>query len=73
MRVILVSSLVVRRGRFFTNRISNINAILHELCHQNDFIFISNSNINFSHLEDGLHLTDEGLDILKENYLKALY
>ena len=41
VRVILVSSLVVRRGRFFTSRISNINAILHELCHQNDFIFIS--------------------------------
>ena len=73
VRKIFISSLISRRGRFFNDRISNINSILHEICHQNDFIFISNCNINFSHLEDSLHLTDEGSSVLNENFLQALY
>ena len=73
VRIVLVSSLIVRRGKFWNRRVSNINSILNELCHQNNFIFINNQNINLSHLEDGLHLTDEGLSILKDNFLRALY
>ena len=73
VRKIFISSLIVRRGRFFNERITNINSLLHEICHQNDFIYISHCNINFSHLEDALHLTDEGLSVLSENFLQALY
>ena len=73
VRKIFISSLIERRGRFFNEKISNINSILYQICHQNDFIFINNCNLNSSHLQDGLHLTDEGLSILNENFLQALY
>ena len=73
VRKVLISSLIFRKSRFFNTRISNINKILYDLCHQNGFIFIDNTNIDSSYLKDGLHLNFDGNDLLKQNFLQALY
>ena len=72
---IIISSIIVRRGHYYQQRINNINKILEFECRILGFVFINNSNISLSHLnhQDGLHLNDEGTKIFKSNILKMLF
>ena len=55
----------------FTNQIDRTNKLLNKLCKENDFIYISNSNITPSYLsEDGSHLNDIGNFKLGDNFFK---
>ena len=49
--------------------------MLYDLCKQNDFIYIDNDNITSEYLfaGDGLHLTDDGTRLLKQNFMQAIY
>ena len=68
---VFISSITIRRGAYYQNRIKVINRLLKEGCVANGFYFIDNSNI-LDHHTDGLHLTDEGSSILKNNIINML-
>ena len=55
------------------NKINAINGLLRNATREMNFIFIDNSNIkNHSHLWDNVHLNNEGLNILRNNFVGAL-
>jgi hypothetical protein len=67
---IFISSVLLRRQFYQQQRCRDLNAFLRDLCVVNNFIFIDNANISVEHLfTDGVHLTDQGSQILCDNYL----
>ena len=69
---VFISGIIFRRGAYYNNRRRNINNILRDNCLEHGFIYIDNDNILESHT-DGLHLLDEGTNILINNIIKALF
>ena len=54
-------------------KIMNINSKLKDLCMENGYDFIDNTNIGFRHLaRDKLHINKEGRRILAFNFLNHL-
>ena len=54
-----------------SNQINRTNELLNRLCKENDFIYISNSNITpLHHSKDGIHLNDIGTFELGDNFVK---
>ena len=67
---IFISSVLLRRQFYQQQRCRDLNAFLRDLCVVHNFIFIDNANISVEHLfTDGVHLTDQGSQILCDNYL----
>ena len=67
---ILISSVLPRRAQYMQIRCRELNEILMEECKLHGFIYIDNSNIDTKHLHhDGVHLSNEGSDLLANNYL----
>ena len=53
--------------------IGQINEVIKELCHKNNFVFIDYQNITSSDLwVDGIHLTDSGKSILARDFAEKL-
>ena len=70
---IFISSVLLRRQFYQQQRCRDLNAFLRDLCVVHNFIFIDNANISVEHLfTDGVHLTDQGSQILCDNYLLYL-
>lgn len=70
---ILISSVPTRRAQYMQVRCNELNRILEEQCKTHGFIFIDNSNIGTSCLQnDGVHLLNEGSAVLARNYLFSL-
>ena len=70
---IFIAEVPVRLKSYIQERCHSLNALLKELCEQHDFTFLDNSNITTAHLyQDGVHLNNEGSDILANNYLSYL-
>ena len=69
---IFVGGVTVRSKQFTKERLQVLNTALQSLCKFHNFIFIDNSDIKVHHLYDGVHLNNEGISILADNYLKAL-
>ena len=67
---IFISSLPIRKH--YVEKVRSINTLLEKLCHKGGFIFICNKNINLDHLYDGLHLNNDGLEILSSNFVNAI-
>ena len=56
------SSVLCRNDVILSNQINRTNELLNKLCKENDFNYISNSNITPSHYsKDGIRLNDIGL------------
>ena len=67
---IFIGGVMPRRQQYTFNRCMDLNNILKNECLLHGFIFINNSNILPEHLYfDGIHLNNEGSDVLARNYL----
>ena len=71
---VFIAGITVRKWDYTWERCRLLNRLLRDLCQQNQFVFIDNSNINYvDHLSDGVHLNDVGTKILANNYLGCMY
>ena len=78
---ICISALLPIRGRKYQQTIRNINYRIENLCKQEGFDFITNSNIIFTestpvdegfYYRDGLHLNGAGRQVLMDNFISYL-
>ena len=69
---ICIGSVTPRKQHYTIHRRKELNDHLQQMCKVHKFIYIDNSEIGTEHLYDGVHLTDEGSNILRDNYLDAL-
>ena len=71
---VFIAGVTVRKWAYTWDRCRLLNGKLRALCRENNFIFIDNTNINYvDHLEDDVHLNDEGSKMLANNYLGCMY
>ena len=70
---VFISSITCRRNNEETKKVKEVNDFLRELCVGENFYFINNDFIKMEHLwKDGLHLLDEGTNILANNFINSL-
>ena len=69
---IFVGGVTTRRNEDDKGKIEELNSCLQGLCKLHNFIFIDNSNIEDDHLYDGVHLKEDGVTLLANNYLSVL-
>ena len=70
VKEVFIPSVLCRKEVILSSRIDRTNELLNKLCKENDFNYISNSNITPSHLsKDGIHLNDIGTFKLGDNLL----
>jgi len=78
---VCISALLPIRGHKYQQTISHINYRIENLCKQEGFDFITNSNIIFSeptpvdeglYYRDGLHLNGAGRQVLMDNFISYL-
>ena len=70
MKEVFISSVLCWNEVILSNEIDRTSKLLTKLCKENDFIYISNSNITPQHLsKDGIHLNDIGTFKLGDNLL----
>ena len=69
-----VSSLFVREDRYVNECVWSTNELLRELCLKEGFGYIDQDEIKLEHISkwDGLHLDQQGSDILKTNILLSI-
>ena len=68
---VFISSILVKRIIRLNSVIRKINDELEELCKKYNFYYISNDEIGRSFLsDDGVHLSEKGMDILAGNFVK---
>ena len=69
---IIISPLVVTEN-IDLNLLARVNASLCNMCRENSFCFIDNSNISVGNLfKDKLHLLDSGNTILANNFIYCI-
>ena len=69
---VFVSGVTIN-NRLSVDVVKSVNNKIIEMCNENNFTFIDNSNISKSHIyEDGLHLADNGRSVLVENFTREL-
>ena len=74
VETVFIAGVTVRKWEYTWERCRLLNAKLRELCQENNFIFIDNSNINYvDHLDDEVHLNNDGSKILANNYLGCMH
>ena len=70
VKSVFIGGVPIRKKRYVQDRCHELNAQLEAMCVEHGFIFIDNSNITTDHLyQDGVHLSNEGSDLLANNYL----
>ena len=70
---IFISSLIIQNKFKSAKLIGEINIVLRQLCEEYNFKYIDNINILKCDLwEDGLHLLDDGLTKLGNNFINAI-
>ena len=67
-----ISSILVTRNTDANNRAKVINEFLKAMCLDNDFVFICNDDLLTSNLYDYVHLNNDGLNKLVNNYINVL-
>jgi len=74
LTTIFISGIPLRRNIIHQSRALSVNAHLRDLAKRDHRIhFISNDNIHDSHIgRDGIHLTDEGTQLLANNIQNTL-
>lgn len=69
---VYVAGVLTRKQYYIKERCENLNKILQEQCLLNGFYFIDNSAIDTQFMYDGVHLNNEGSEMLCDNYLSKL-
>ena len=70
---ILIAGIIARKQGYMEKRRNDLNVLLRDMCYNLGFIFIDNDNIGQEHLfPDGVHLNQNGSDILSTNILHSL-
>ena len=70
VRDVLIGGVPTRAKNYLQERCVELNVVLKRMCEERNYTFIDNSNINSSHLHnDGVHLSNEGSELLLSNYL----
>lgn len=71
---IIVSGILIRTDvKALADRVSETNRLIKSLCNQNNWNFLTNSNIVASHLNSrGLHLNPSGSQLLQSNFKSAI-
>ena len=64
---VYVSSIICRS--IYQDKINEINHILQFQASTNNFQFIDNTDIKLNHLDGNVHLNEEGINLLANNYL----
>ena len=74
VKKVFISSILPRSNSQFQGNRHRLNIMLKEMCHENQITFIDNNNIvlrQHGH-RDGVHLNEEGSDMLCANLLNVL-
>ena len=69
---VYVAGVLTRKQYYMKERCENLNKILQDQCLLNGFYFIDNSAIDTQFMYDGVHLNNEGSEMLCDNYLSKL-
>ena len=71
---IIVSGILTRTDvKALSDRVSETNRLIKSLCNQNNWDFLTNSNIEAAHLNSrGLHLNPSGSQLLQSNFKLAI-
>ena len=70
---VFISAMICRRGKFLNGKVKRVNFLLKQICEENGYFFIDNSNIEFRDLwKDGIHLLESGKTKLAENLIYFL-
>ena len=68
-----ISLILIKRNIRLNSVVREINDELQELCKKNNLNYISNDEIGTSFLcDDGVHLSDNGMDILAGNLVNNI-
>ena len=67
---VFISAVVCRRGKFLNGKVKRENLLLKQICEENDYFFIDNSNIEIRDLSKyGIQLLESGKTKLAENFI----
>ena len=67
---VFISAMICRRGKFLNGKVKRVNFLLKQICEENRYIFIDNSNIEIRDLlKDGIQLLESGKTKLAENFV----
>ena len=69
---VFISEILQRSNASLNKIIHEINNILQDLCTTNNFLFIAHTNISMDHLYDEVHLNNDGMNILANNFINIL-
>ena len=70
---IFISGLTCRSLKSELDKVLEVNSFLMNACYEQNYYFINNNNIELGNLyEDGIHLADNGIDILEHNFFNSL-
>ena len=65
--------MICRREKFLNGKIKRVKFLLKQICEENEYFFIDNSNIEIRNLwKDGIHLLESGETKLAENFIHFL-
>ena len=70
---VFILAMICRRGKFLNGKVNRVNFLLKQICEENGYFFIDNSNIEIRDLwKDGIHLIESGKTKLAENFIYFL-
>ena len=70
---VLISAMICRREKFLNEKVKRVNFLLKQICEENGYFSIDNSNIEIRNLwKDGIHLLESGETKLAENFMHFL-
>ena len=73
VKEVIISSIIPKKSVRLTCLIRELNEKLKNLCEKNQMFFLSNDNIDSSQIcNDGIHLTDTGVNMLADNLVDYL-
>ena len=72
VKKVCIGGVTLRKQQYTHHRRRELNNHLRSLCKLHKFVYINNDDIGLEHLYDGTHLTDEGSNILCDNYTYVL-
>ena len=67
---VFVSAMICRTNTFLNGTVKRLNFSLKQICEENWYFFIDNSNIEIRDLyKDGIHLLESGKTKIAENFI----
>ena len=70
---VFISVMICRRGKFLDGKVKRVNFLLKQICEENGYFLIDNSNIEIRDLrKDVIHQLESGKTKLAENFIYFL-